>query len=229
MANIIREALNADQMRLPLFTGGMSAVGFGLSGTWTGSVAFRFSNDGIRFFPLSVTPFASGTAVQAATANGNYFSPVLNFVAVDVVFTRLTGTLIATLATSIDSSWQDAFLASTSKYVNSVATGATNTITIAAQANRAWRLRTLSVGVQSTATWASNPVLKITDGASSILWASDIATTAGVTNMPLPADSNTPGLSGGGVVNTPGNTLVITLASGGGSVQTNLNAEIVAA
>ena len=72
MSNIIREVLNAAGMELPLFTGGMSKVGFGLSGTWTGTVTFLGSTDGINFVPLSVTPFGSGTAVQSATANGSW-------------------------------------------------------------------------------------------------------------------------------------------------------------
>jgi hypothetical protein len=71
--------------------------------------------------------------------------------------------------------------------------------------------------------------VQVTDGASAILWAGDLPTTAGVTNIPLPADNNQFGVSGGGVVNTPGNTLVITVASAGGSVKTNVNAEVIPA
>ena len=48
-------------------------------------------------------------------------------------------------------------------------------------------------------------------------------------NVPLPFDTGTPGQVGGGLVTTPGNSLVITLAAPGGSVVSTLNAEVAAA
>jgi hypothetical protein len=230
MANTIREALNATGMQLPLFTGGMSKVGIGVSGTWTGTITFSCSQDGIRFVPVSMTPFASGTAVQSVTANGNWEALVNNNVAFMATFTRLTGTAVITMSTSVDASYQNAFLASTSLYVNQASgANATNTLTIAAQANRAWRLRTLVVSSSVVAVWASSPAVKVTDGASSVIWGTDLATAIGANNVPLPADPNTPGLSGGGLVNTPGNSLVITVVAVGGSGVTQINAEVVPA
>ncbi len=235
MANIIREALTADQMQLFLYCGGMSKAGFGVSGTWVGTVAFFGSTDGINFIPLSVTPFASGATVQSTTATGNWEALVRNFVAIKVVFTRTSGTAVIVLAASLDSSYQDAFLAPTSKYVSqNVGSGATNVITVAAQANRAWRLRTLSVAFSVAA--GAGVDLKITDGASSVLWEGYVPASAGplvagggTYLVPLPPPSGTPGLLDGGVVGTPGNTLVVTLAAPGGSVVSTLNAEMTAA
>lgn len=229
MAFIIREALNATLMELPLFCGGMSKVGVNLAGTWAGTVKFYASSDGVNFIPVSVTPFASGTAVTSATANGNWELKVQGFVAFKVVFTRTSGTVLVTIAASIDASYQNAFLASTSLYTNTTATATNNVTTVAAQTNRAWRLRTLTISMDGDATWASSPALKVTDGASTILWAYDPTPTKGHYNIPLPAPSNTPGLTDGGLVNTPGNSMVVTLVSGGGSVKSNVNCEFSAA
>lgn len=235
MANLIREALTADQQPLFLYTGGMSKVGFGVTGTWVGSIAFTYSTDGIVFNPLFVTPFATGTAVQVVTANGNWEALIRNIVAVRAVFSRTSGTAVVVIGASLDSSYQDAFLAATSKYVSqSVGSGATNVVTIAAQANRAWRCRTLSVGFSVAASAAVD--LKITDGASSVLWEGYVPPNSGASLAgggqflaPLPTDPNTPGLVGGGVVGTPGNSMVITLAAPGGSVVSTVNAEMAAA
>ncbi len=229
MAAVITEALNATGMGLTLWCGSLSYAGFGISGSWVGTIKFYGTTDGLNFQPISVTPFASGTDVTSTTANGSWFIPARNYLAVRVVFTRTSGTAIVKLAASTDSSYQDAFLASTSKFVNTTATGGANTTTITAQANRAWRLRTLIVSADTTPTWAASPNVKVTDGASTIIWALDLPATAGVYNVPLPADSNTPGLTGGGVVGTAGSSMVITVASGAGSVKTNVNAELTAA
>lgn len=230
MANPIFEALGATGMSLGIYCGGMSYVGISLTGSWVGTVRFFGSVDGVNFIPVSVTPFASGTAVTSATANGNWFLPVGNFVVIKAVFTRTSGTVTVKMATSIDSSYQDAFLLATSIFQNSTQTAATNTLTIAGQANRAWRLRTLVVSVSGgAATWAASPNLTIKDG-TTLLWGLDIPVTdASNYNIPLPADPKTPGVSGGGIITTPGNALVIAMVSGGGAVVTNINAEVRAA
>lgn len=231
MSLVIREGLNSTGMRLPLFTGGQSFAGFGIAGTWAGTLSFQFSTDGVNFNALSVQPFASGTTIQSTTANGNWFVPVQNFVAVQVVATALTsGVAVVTIATAIDSSWQDAFLAATSIFVNQSSTAnAANAVTIAAQTNRAWRLRSLVISVSATATWGASPALTVSDGSSSILFAIDPPTTTGTYEVPLPADNGTPGTPGKGLVNTPGNSMVITLAAAGGTAKTNVNAEMRAA
>jgi hypothetical protein len=229
VATIVREVLNAVGMELPIFCGGASKVGFGLSGTWVGTVQFLGSFDGLNFVPLSVVPFASGAAVQSATATGNWEKAVADFVAMKVKVTALaSGAVVATLASSIDSSYQDAFLVASSHFVEQDAAGGlTNVITVAAQVNRAWRCRKLSGGFSVAP--AAAVKCTISDGASSIIWAEYLAATAGGWTLNLPPDPNVPGISGGGVVNTPGNSLVITLAAPGGSVGSSLSAEIIPA
>src|SRR6516162_11190605 len=96
----ISELLNATGMGLALFTGQQTRVGVGLSGAWTGTVAFNASTDGIIFNPVFMTPFASGTNVSSATANGNWFSDVKNYLAFQAVFTRTTGSVIVALSAS---------------------------------------------------------------------------------------------------------------------------------
>ncbi len=231
MAVILREVLTADQMALAIYCGQQSKVGINLSGSWVGTVSFFASTDGINFRPVAMTPFASGTAVSTATANGSWESAVLNYVAFKVVFTRTSGSVVVSMATSVDSSYQTAFLASTSVYVSqSVASGASNVITQAAQANRAWRLRSLSVGYSVA---AGAPVdIKITDGASSVLFETyvPIGATGLVGSFVVPLPPPDPAVPGsGGLVNTPGNSLVITLAAPGGSVVSTLNAELIPA
>jgi hypothetical protein len=230
MATLTRQVLNAQGMKLNLFCGGMSRVGINLSGTWTGTVSFKGSFDGVNFVALSVTPFASGTTVQSATGNGNWFVDVQNYLVIQVVFTTLTtGTATVTMASAVDASWQEAFLSSTSVFINQAASNATNTVTVASQANRAWRCRTLTITIDKTATWASSPNFQITDGASSILWAGDLPTTPGVYNVGLPADPGNVGISGGGVVGTPGNPMSIITAASGSGTHCNINAELIAA
>lgn len=230
MASIIRQAMGATLMKLRIACTGMSYVGLNLAGTWVGTVRPYFSQDGVTFasHPLAMTPFASGTDVTSMTANGNWFAPVAAYQAVQVVFTRTSGTVLVTLATSIDSSYQDAFLTAALRFPNSTVSGATNTLTQAAQANRAWRLRTLIVTVDTTPTWASSPNLIIKDG-TTLMWGMDLPASAGVYQVNLPSDPGILGLSGGGLVNTPGNAMSIVAASGGGSVKTNIDAEFSAA
>lgn len=229
MRTRLAELLNAQGMKLPIFCGGCSAVGIGITGTWTGTLTFKYSTDGINFQNLFATPFPSGTGVNTVTANNNYFTRALNYVAVQVELTTLlTGSPIVTLCAAGDSSWQDAFLASTSQFVEQDASsGAANTLTIASQANRAWRCRSVSGGF-SVAPAAAVKVT-ITDGASSVIWAEYLAASAGQWKLNLPADSYFPTVSLGGVVGTPGNSMIVTVAAPGGSVATSTSLEMIAA
>lgn len=231
-----RRAINASGDSLTLFTGGMSRIGFGVTGTWAGTLTFFGSNDGVNFFKVGVLPFpvtAPLTQQNNTTANGNFEAFVNNLVAFKIGATTLTsGTALIQMAASNDTSYQDAFMASTSRAVSQSQSGGTaNTLTIAAQANRAWRCRTLSVG------WSVAPAaaveLTISDGGSATLWDGYIPPTPatggliGTYLVPLPSDPGIPGITGGGVVGTVGNSLVITLSAPGGSVVSKLNAEMI--
>jgi hypothetical protein len=224
---VIQEALTATAMDVTLFVGGTSRVGVGVSGTWAGTVSFSASTDGVNFNPVFMTPFASGTNVSSTTTTGNWFVNTGGFAALRCTFTRTSGTAIVKIAAGADPYWQTAFLAATTLYQNSTASGALNTLTITSQANRAWRLSRLVVTVDATATWASKPVLTIKDG-TTILWAGDLTTAAQVTDFPLPPNNPVNG-DPGGIVNTPGNNLVIACQSGGGAVNTNINAFVLPA
>ncbi len=217
-----RQVLTADGQSLILSTVGQANVGIGLTGTWVGTVSFFYSQDGVNFRPMGVMPFPSGTAVLTATANGSFFAAVQDFQAIKVTFTRTSGSVTVVASAANDAAYQDAFLASTSQFVTSShAAGAANVLTVAAQANRGWRLRTLTIG------WSAAPstgvLCTITDGASAVIWETYILNTIGdhLVNLPLPSDDD-----GGGVFNTPGNSLVITVGDPGGSVVSKINAEI---
>ncbi len=248
MATIVREALNAAGMRLTIFSSGAAYVGLNLSGVWAGSVQFQASTDGINFNAVNLTPWPSGVDVSAATANGNWFSRALNYLAFQVYVPTLTSGAVATaLATSNDSSYQNAFLTPQARYPFSHALSATNLLTVAAQANRAWRLRTLLVstgtgnpsssssssgspgtGTATAVTWADSPALIVRDGVN-IIWGCDLPTTIGPYSVPLPADPGIPGLVGGGVVGTVGNAMTISVASGGAYIYSSIQAEVVPA
>lgn len=225
MATQIQQVLTADEMQLTIFCGGMSYVGARLAGTWVGTVQFEASNDGVNFFSVSVTPFASGTDVSSATANGNWFTTVKSYVAFRVRISSYTsGSVIAYLATSTDAGYQNAFLASTSLSVNSSATSGTNTLTQAAQTNRAWRLKHLTVALAGPLGGASFRV-QVFDGAitDSVLHQTylegNVASVGKEFEVTLPPD---------GITGTPGNAMTIRLL-GAGNASSEINAQFSAA
>ncbi len=226
MAYTIREVLTADAMQLPIFCGGTTFVGIGVTGTWVGTLKFYASTDGVQFFQVGVTPFASGTDVQSATGNGSWFFNVRNYVAFKVVFTRTSGSSTVVLAAATDSSWQDAFLASsTINVASSHASGGANVITQAAQANRAWRLLALSVGYSAAASAAV--LLTVSDGGSTTLWEGYVPPSlngisgGGTFSAPIPAVFRVGSSIQGGIVNTPGNSMIVTLADAGVTMKLN--------
>ncbi len=226
MAILLKEALNANAMSLTIFCGGQNYVGINLTGTWVGTVAFQATYDGATFVSVGATPFATGTAVTSSTANGSWFLQVEGAIAVRAVFTRTSGTAIVTLASSLDNSYQDAFLTTVQKNVSrAVGGGLVNQLIFPAQENRAWRCRTLVVSFSVAP--AAGTKVTLSDGACQVLWEVFAAAAVGYQTIALPLDSNTPGVSGGGVVGTPGNTFVITVSAPGGSVASIINAEMV--
>jgi hypothetical protein len=253
MATIIREVLNNATQSLTIFCGGMAKVGIGipaLSGAGT-TVSFFGSTDGLNFIPINVNIFPFSSGQSTTTATGNFETPVLDFVAMRVQVTTLgpAGAVTVVMATAIDSSWQDAFLTPQQKWPSSYKLGGgQNILNIPAQANRAWRVRSLVItAVGGPTGWASQPVLQVVDGQFPVLpgtvtWQMDlIGQNTGPLNIPLPSDSNTPGVSGGGIVGTPGNQMNIVLASpsatssgssgagGALALATSICAEIIAA
>jgi hypothetical protein len=208
-------------------TAGQSWVGINIGGTFVGTLQFQSTYDGINWGAQNAMVYPSGTAVSSATATGTWYIPIINMLGVRVYMSAYTsGNALVTLTASQDASFADAFSTlATQKFVNSVATGATNTLTVAANANHGWLLEALTVSVQATATWAANPVVTVKDG-STLLWAWDVPVTAQINNLTpfLPTEQLGQGRYQTGLYNTVGNSLVIAVASGGGTVQTNINA-----
>ncbi len=225
MAQLTREVLNADGMSLTIFCGGQSNVGLGISGTWVGTVSFFGSNDGLTFFALSATPFASGTAVSTTTANGNWFTAVKNLMAIKVTFTRTSGSVQVNMAAAVDSSWQDAFLTQATIFNSSTVTSGTNTLTQAAQTNRAWVLQTLDVSCAGPG-WSGSGRVTVYDGtvAGTVLWEEFIGSPPVVGSVGY---AQKVALPDGGVTNTPGNAMTVVLR-GMGNSSSILNAKFSA-
>lgn len=223
---VTSEVLTADQMSLIMNVQGQTRVGVNLSGTWGGTVAFQKSFDGVTWQDAFMRPFASGTTVKSSTANGNWEDDVLNAVAYRFTFTRTSGSAQVKVAASVDGSYQLAFLAASSIFVsNSQASGSANVITVAAQANRRWRVRT--VVASFSAAPANDVLLTIADGATTI-WAGYVPKGSSSYNFPLPLDTAGGGVRDGGVAGSPNANLVITLADPGAGTA-KLNAEIIPA
>lgn len=234
-----RLILNNVTMSIPLYVAGTTWCGIGISGTWVGTIAFSGSFDGVNYVPLDALPWPTGTpTVQSATANGSWYVPTENFVTIQASLTVYTsGSPIVQLVASSDASFRNAFLTQAQKYRNSFAYEAVNTMTIAADPNGAWRLRTLVISTDAVPTWASSPALQVKDG-STLIYAIDPPLVAGSYLVPLPTDPNAPNAAGGGLVGTPGNAMTITLASSLGSSsssassaggRTNIDAQVAAA
>jgi hypothetical protein len=211
LAAITREVLNADGMSLTVYVGGQSNVGIGVSGTWVGTVTFYASAlaDPLNFFLLSVTPFASGTNVNNTTANGNFFTAAKNYHSIKVVFTRTSGSVQVNVAPASDSTWQDAFLAQTSMFNSSASTGGVNTLTQAAQANRAWTLSFLETCFSGVYIGGAGRIT-IYDGtvAGNILYEEFIQPPSVAGSVGWTQKCNLPD---GGITNTPGNAMTIVL------------------
>lgn len=244
MATLAREILTLTGMECRIFCAGMSFVGISVTGTWAGTLYFEgFQNTfgltgptgGAVPKPTGVYPWATaGTlpadAVASATANGSWYWPVQNYDTFRVRFERTSGSPQIRLAASIDSSWADAFLTASQRFVNNTANGAVNTLLIPADTNLGKRVKSLVVSAApssaagggsstgpSTAVWSQNPVLRINDQDTRLLGLDFTTTLPFQYTVPLPAD---------GIACTPGNPLTIQMARGGAAVITNINAEI---
>jgi hypothetical protein len=132
-------------------------------------------------------------------------------------------------AASIDSSYQNAFLATTTVF-NSVANtaGAAVTLTQAAQTNRAWLLKSLAISIDRTLTWVTSPNIQIKDGAN-ILAQFDIPNVGSggqvyVHTMPVGKSIIFPG-DQDGYYGTPGNAMTIVTATPGNSARLYINAK----
>jgi hypothetical protein len=85
----------------PSLSAGVSnsgGIGLQLTGTWTGTVSFEASIDGLTFVALNLVPSNSATAASSATSNGCWTGNVAGFAVVRARFSTATsGTVGVTL------------------------------------------------------------------------------------------------------------------------------------
>lgn len=226
MAQITREVLDATGMSLAIFCAGQSTVGIGLTGTWVGTASFYGSFDGVTFSALTVTPFASGTTVSSATANGNWYVNVQNYMVVKVVFTRTSGSLSVTVAAATDASWQDAFLTTAQIHNQSTVTSGRNTLTQSASTNRAWKLLALDVSIAGPPAPGGSVQLNIYDGtiAGTLLFSQYLTQDGGSVGRTYAVD-----IPDTGIVNTPGNAFTIDVFGTLSNQSSKINAKFSAA
>jgi|ERR1700683_4314902 len=220
MAATLRAVLTAVNEPATIACPLLATVGLRLSGTWVGTVQVLGSFDGVNFNFISASPFPTGAAVASITANGNYFVPVGNYVAIQVLASAYTsGNIGVTMIASADSSYQNAFITPALLNPSSSATNATNTLTVAANTNGSLNLTSLVVTVSGQPAWLTSPNLTISDGATPV-WSIDLPLSGSsgvIYNVPLPP---------GGIANTPGNTLVIVVPAAGSNITTRINASV---
>lgn len=69
---------------------GLGAVGVQLTGTWTGTVTFAATIDGLTWVSLNMVPSNSATAASTATANGAWTANVAGYLLVRARFSVAT-------------------------------------------------------------------------------------------------------------------------------------------
>ena len=75
-----------------------TAVSIQLTGTWTGTVNFEASIDGVNFTAVAATPAVGGATASSATANGAWTLPNAGFAFIRLRFNPNTsGTVVASL------------------------------------------------------------------------------------------------------------------------------------
>jgi hypothetical protein len=74
-----------------------NVVMFGLSGTWTATVTFEASHDGVTYTPVAATPAAGGADVTSSAANGAWRVRATGFHSVRARVSAFTsGTIVLT-------------------------------------------------------------------------------------------------------------------------------------
>lgn len=217
-----------------LYCAGMTRLGISIQKLTAGAtllVTFQGSPDGVNWSNVNAAPYPAGAGVQTASGIGSWFFDSSTYTWFRCQVTTLTGSgspsVTIILSAANDGSWQDAFMTAAQRFQNAVASSSgTLTVTTFQNLYGAMRLRTLSVGCNQVPNYGASPAVVVTDGPGGpILYAGDPPNTAGPQLIPLPADASagsTPGTVGGGVVGTPGNALVVTVAPSAGKVNANL-------
>lgn len=84
-----------------LYTGGYANIAIQVTGTWTGTVTFKASVDGVNFQAVTLTPFVTASAVSTATANGAWQGTVVAQVVRVEFTTKSSGTAVVSLRATV--------------------------------------------------------------------------------------------------------------------------------
>lgn len=97
--NIVQATVtaNADAVTLTRFQT-WSYAAIQLTGTWTGTISFEITVDGVNWVAVSATPAASVTTVSSATGNGVWFVQMTGFAGLRArCSAAMTGTAAVTI------------------------------------------------------------------------------------------------------------------------------------
>jgi CO dehydrogenase/acetyl-CoA synthase beta subunit len=97
--NVVQASLTANTDRIAL-TRLMTFGGFAIqiTGTWTGTITFEVTVDGVNWVAFNVTPAASGTDVSTTTANGCWSKQNNGYAGISAHATAsMTGTAVVTI------------------------------------------------------------------------------------------------------------------------------------
>lgn len=91
---------NGDSVAMYLEQGAFSAI-VGITGTWTGTITFKGTNDGVNYTAISGTPQPSGTAASTTTGNGQWRFSVGGITAIEAIASAsMTGLASVTITSS---------------------------------------------------------------------------------------------------------------------------------
>lgn len=216
--------LTAVNQEATIWCEGQSKVGISISSmTGTNTLSFFGSLDGLTFNPLGVGAYPSATppaaVVLTATAIGDFEVGVQNYKFIRIQLTTGSGPVVVVLSASADGRYQEAFITQAILYPSSSSSSGINTVTIAAQANRAINLTFCDICMNGLG-FGANGLVRIWDGpvvGGNVLYSEVLTSPVGsvgtVQKLSLPTDTDGHiGISG-----TPGNAMTIQVVGTGGT------------
>lgn len=94
--NVVQGTIAANAAAVLGGSGKGTTVGVQITGTWTGTIAFQGSIDGVTWVAVSMTPIPTAAAVTSTSANGTWtgtFSGLVFFQAISTAWTTGTATV----------------------------------------------------------------------------------------------------------------------------------------
>lgn len=93
--------LDATDESITADVAGCAGIGLQLAGTWSGTVSFEATIDGVTWVALNMVPSNSPTAASSATSNGAWSTNAGGYAAIRARFSTATsGTVKATMQVS---------------------------------------------------------------------------------------------------------------------------------